>query len=335
MFSEFDECENIFGSTPDTLPRREFLVRLGLLPVVLFSACGDTARTHSSAAPDISEEFYIDYPEREIPLNFKREQYNSKRDNSELDPNYLEQLVQILQRTNASREGRARNIISNLAWIIQDGAGTAFKIDASGYFITAAHLLRDKNDKPLNKYSLIYDPNTGVSTPIRNIIVPENPVDDLGVFYAPLGEPRRPLPGISFDFTQPLNGESLWMHSLGIQPPYASRFILHGEVDHSLPNQIAKIDGREIEITTMTKIRGMIPFGGSSGSPVIDTNGSIRGVESGVLLDGLENRRENYLGSTITLISGLNTVIADAKQGKILTLPTVCEGSNVSALIKC
>lgn len=214
---------------PITLKRRSFLFSSALLVGMSLLDCSsrNESPVNQIPSPKPQENFYPTVPLTEFNLDFRNPNTTERVNSSELDPNYLGQLIEILQRNQSTKEERARYVSSNLSWFItNNGVGTALKIDASGYFVTAAHLFYDMRGKLLNEYSLVYDTSSKNITPVKNFIALEDPFKDVAVFYSPSGQPRRPLGGLALDFTEPENNEQLWMHALLLKPPtFGRRYI--------------------------------------------------------------------------------------------------------------
>jgi hypothetical protein len=320
----------------DRLTRRHFIEASGGALLGLALGCNKPANKSLSTVetstpvptptlPQPNEDYYIQEAEKVTPIEFGP-QVITQRTNSRLDPNYLEGLIAEFQKDTSTREARAHQVVTNLSIIrTNDGAGTALKIDESGYYLTAAHLLHDNSRKPISKYSIAYDLPSGLTTPIQEFVVTDNYIyDDIALFYAPRALPRKPTRGISLNFSSPEENEDLWMHALTfLSETKGFRLILHGKVDSSLPGPTARINEELIEREGFVGIRGMIPLGGTSGSPIIDAQGKLRGVEAAFSrVTGAENKLENYLGASMTPLDTIHKLIDKAKKHEVFTLPT-------------
>ena len=265
-------------------------------------------------------------PEQWSKSDFKTAQ-NANIIGEILDPKYVGQLFGNLERPlPLSGEQKAGIINRNLRWLITFGGMSALKIDESGYYLTAAHGFFSISDNSLRtEPGLVYDPNTGLLNVITSFIIPQKYVEkdltdmdkDIAVFFAPSGKSRQPVFGVSVDLQMPKDDEDLWMHSLSVEPgKEIIRGILHGNVDQNLRS----FNG--IDYPGMIKVRGMIPYGGSSGAPVIDSNGNVRGIESGLTTRSFEvNVRGNYTGATLVPINAVEELLNQSSVGNIQKLP--------------
>lgn len=206
------------------------------------------------------------------------------------------------------KEIQLDNIIKNVAIIKTDGIATAIRICESGYYLTAAHILSDRNGRPMpaDTEAIIFDisdpTEDGNLHEIKNYIIDVD--TDLALFYAPSGKTRNAVP-ISISLSPLAAGKKLWLLgttiSETIEALYLNIYALYGRVDKHQPYETDE---------NLVAVKGMIPFGGSSGGPVIDSEGSLVGIESGVLVKpGKQNERENYTHATISPLSNLDRLL--------------------------
>jgi hypothetical protein len=149
------------------------------------------------------------------------------------------------------------------------GKGTAFQIDESGIYVTARHVLTahgvDKASGYFNRtFITINNPYNGKTQYARGFVVHKDA--DMGIVYAPTGEPSRATPNMQFDVMGVKDSEPLWM--VGLEPRTDG------------VNEVQKFGTVIEQSDNLVAVKGMRPFGGTSGSPIIDMNGTIVGVES-------------------------------------------------------
>lgn len=242
-------------------------------------------------------------PEAEVPLP--------------LDKKYLEKLFLDLNQPSGDYYRRIRSLRNNIALVQRSedrGAGTAIKICESGYYLTAAHVLSDKNKEGpretlINGPAVVYNPSDGLVLSISEILADHD--YDLALFYAPSGKQRQRIEGIQINQSPLQHEQKLWQLGLMVwetQGIFSARIhYLFGSVDLAPPATTSKAKN-------LIKVKGMIPFGGSSGGPIVDSNGVIVAIESSYYVDFgdkeyVENKRENYVGSEVAPITILNSLL--------------------------
>lgn len=204
-----------------------------------------------------------------------------------------------LQYTEGSNQERRRAVETSLRMIAISGrlAATAMQIDTSGLYLTARHTVAEIEGMATSYNPDIYivDPHTGIANPARAVYLSHTA--DIGVIYAPTGREQNSVPNLALSYESLKNNERLELN--GTRPSQFAHFVDTGRVDttlYSAPN---------------VGVRDMIPYGGTSGSPIIDQDNRVRGILSGPYVKGV-NAIENYLGARIVPVSeveGLSTVI--------------------------
>lgn len=229
----------------------------------------------------------------------------------QFDIEHVKKLLTDLQSPSGSVASRYDSLINNLVAIQRSDRrlGTAVRICASGYYLTAAHLLfnRERDDiRPLTTYTKVYHPLDGSLITARNFII--DPETDLAILYAPSGKRRKRIDGIQIARKNLEIGEKLWQLGmmLGTRPEAieARAGILFGRV--AIPEKPNE---------NYSYVKGMIPFGSSSGGPIVDVRGVIVAIESDFYIDfaGRESvlhKRENYTGSSISPLTNLDRLLA-------------------------
>lgn len=198
------------------------------------------------------------------------------------------------------------------------GEGSAIKICESGYYLSAAHIFVDKDFTPIKWKSQVYLPTSGAVNPIKSVVF--DPGSDLAIFYAPSGKNRRKVEGLQINDSQLSKDEKLWLLGLAVgthnNMVTASLGIPFGQVDERGLKNIYDEDAYVL-------VKGMIPYGGSSGGAVINTRGDIVAIESGSWIDPTSgkppvNSRDNYTHAIISPISNLERLY----NNKVNLLPT-------------
>jgi len=227
-------------------------------------------------------------------------------ENSEslIDRDFVGEIVTQLhqnQRGNFSPEERAQAVVGSLRYLeFGDGRiATATQIEQSGHFLTAAHTISKYPPDEYTATGTVYGDNFYITNPWNGTKVTVRsaffiPNVDIAVLYAPTGLEPNIDPRLAFELNPPGYSFPAWMYALRRD----SRLVfLHGNTSPEAARNSSPIIGPNRDLA----IEGMIPFGGSSGAPVVNESGIIVGVEGGVLVDkGVENDRSYYLGSAVT-----------------------------------
>lgn len=266
------------------LSRRSFLIGMGALSVSGLSA---SKGGNTEILPE--QEVHTSLPE------IGRRTFTSSA-SERIDTAYLPELLTLLQTEIFDTETKVKAVQSSLRRIrnTADGAeGTAFQIDNSGYYITAEHAV----PKVLTgKLLTIIDPYSGEKSLVTEYKA--NRTADIAVIYAPNGRSRGAARGMQFDFQSLEDQQKLWMiGSYTNKRGDLFRCIKYGRVDNEV-----ELTYSNYEEGTRVAVRGMIPFGGTSGSPIVNSCGTIVGVESGAFPDKARTLKE-YRGSVITPLS--------------------------------
>lgn len=219
----------------------------------------------------------------------------------------------------------AKAVSSNLAFCASEftrpnGKGatavTCLRINEIGFYLTAAHAFSTSRGERLEE-ARVFNADTGSILPVRLIAVDE--CHDLSVFYAPTGQGYRLPQNLRLSEMDFRPGQRLWQYAIARQRgfPFLDQYnnvqawlwqtILAGHVDNPiydmesvLPRPLGPI-GLLKPFCEQIRVKGMIPFGGSSGAPIIDRTGTVVAVESKFYIQPQDpNKRELYLGSTIS-----------------------------------
>lgn len=224
----------------------------------------------------------------------------------QINDTYLHTLLQELQQEAGDRQTRVNATIGSLRLIqnLSTGAfeATAFQIDNSGYFVAAKHSVPAD---PRKDSVIIINPYDGSSVLVVEFRV--NPEADVAIMFAPTAKPPQKTPNMQLDFTGLVQHEQLWM--IGLVPHQTVyRRIITGQVDTSVPlrplqsNDVLAKQARD----TRVAVRGMIPYGGMSGSPLVNNQGVIVGVEAGAYPDDARTV-DTYKGAVVTPLAYLQT----------------------------
>lgn len=251
----------------------------------------------------LSSEFTTE-KQKEIERGIKTFKPYINPESKPIDTTYLRKIFDVLQREKGTPEARSKAVLDNTDIIALDpnGKGTAIMIDEAGYWLTVAHLvaslesgLQDPNPLPPSIYHL----STGVINRVTSILF--DPLHDIAVVFAPTGKPNKPVANMQLRNSILTSDTKLWQIGANMRQIADSRhfetrkIILHGQVDYPSTNRTDWFTGQ-------IRVKDMIPFGGSSGGPIIDAKGSLVALESGSYSPTNSEDRATYTGSTIVPI---------------------------------
>lgn len=213
-----------------------------------------------------------------------------------IDTKYISGLFETLRSEKRDKETKVEAVQRSLRRIknmIDRTEATVFQIDESGYYLTAKHTLPDDL---AGKFVTIVNPYDGEESLVTECRVHDTA--DIAVVYAPNGRLPKAIEGLQVDFPYLENEQELWMIGLYTNKQQdLFRCIKYGQVDEGVePKSISYGEG------TRVAVRGMIPVGGISGSPIVDSEGTIVGVESGAYPNNAKTIEE-YDGAVITPLS--------------------------------
>lgn len=279
------EEQDTYRTEVPSLSRRSFLIGAGAVLALGLSGC-------ESGKSDAL------LPEHEVRTGLPEIQGDVYNSNplEYMDTAYLSELFTALQTEIRDKETKVNAVQSSLRRIrnIFDGTeATVFQIDDSGYYLTAKHTLPDDL---AGKYVTIINPYDGEESVITECRVHDTA--DIAVVYAPNGKQPRATEGMQLGLQDVENKQKLWMIGL-----YTSiedklfRCLKFGRVDESV-----RLPYDTYGEGTRVAVRGMIPFGGTSGSPIVNSDGTIVGIESGVFPRDAKSI-DYYEGAVITPLS--------------------------------
>ena len=279
------ELQHTNSNEVPQLTRRSFLIGLGAVLALELTGCGNgkndellTEQEVRTSLPEVDGDVF-----NSNPLEY-------------IDTAYLSELLAALQTENSDKETKVEAVQGSLRLIkdMTDGTeATVFQIDDSGYYLTAKHTLPDDLAGRLVTIVNPYDGEESLVTECR-----VHDTADIAVVYAPNGRPARATEGLQLDFPNLADEQKLWMIGLYSNRELDSfRFIKYGQVDEGV-----ELSHATYSEGTRIAVRGIIPFGGTSGSPIVDSDGTIVGVESGAYPDNAKTIEE-YDGVVITPLS--------------------------------
>lgn len=213
-----------------------------------------------------------------------------------MDIAYIRSLLQGLTSEGHDIATKVKAVKSSLRLIrnySDNTPATAFQIDEGGYYITAAHALPRSFS---NQAIVITNPYNGELSKVNGLVVGHKA--DVAIVYAPNSNPLRPVEGLQLDFTGLEDGQELSMLALCRGDGNTFRRASSGMVDRgvSLPEK------PDINPETRVAVRGMIPYGGTSGGPIVNNQGNIVAVVSG-FYPPQQSSPNTYTGAVITPIN--------------------------------
>ena len=299
------------------LSRRNFLIRLGLggvgfgvagisLPTLL--KMYDTLNYQSTPLPPVDPSKYevnpiqltASLPPRpgirsypSISNSDIEEMWNEAKSSTPFDP--LRKIASMPQHVSA--------IFTELT-SKKTSRGTGLMIDQSGLFLTARHVITEDLKTPAMG-GIVYHPGFNQSFRVTQMIY--SPDGDLGLIYAPTGLARGRVNGVQIA-TEEI-GQDMQLRQYGT-------LVNQGSV------WLAQMDGTALSpdfkpyprysFKGLRSVYGMIPFGGSSGGPIVSLDsGSVMAVESGLIATKgtLNIDRNNYIGSTVAPVTDMDHII--------------------------
>lgn len=299
------------------------LLGSGLKAPLILQACGGSKNQETT---QVDKSILPEQP-LELSLIALRPKLAEVRSDPGFDFDYVNKLLAELKKSDKKDLDKTLQALKENVGYLQlldendqeRGAGTAIRLCESGYYLTAAHLLLDQQSKkvaPTRTKSQVYLPTSGILSPVKSMIF--DPTSDLAIFWAPSGNSRAKIPGLQTVDSPLVPGQKLWQLGIIIyifeHSVYARLNIPYGQVDQNPKFKNYLSEERFI------LVRGMIPYGGSSGAPIIDSKGNIAGVESGSFIEGdqpVANVRGNYTHSVISPIANF----ARFQKARVHTFP--------------
>lgn len=289
--------------------RRLFIVgstALGLITLAGIKSCLDRDPPLNLPKPDPSKyETKAEFISSGLPSPIRESEYPRPILNRDSLRYLLDTLITPPKDGGERMTGIKDNVVELYFQLSKggNGRGTGLLIDESGIVLTAAHILTEKPGE-MTKRGLVYSPYKKTQFLVSSAMIDEKL--DLAIVYAPTGKPAQRATGIQFNTNEIPSGALL--RQLGITRDNANAFLVPLDGQALEPN--FKIPGTR-DFKNLRAVLGMIPFGGSSGGPIIDLNTeTIVAVESGFFTDKTPPfRRSDYFGSTIAPLTTLSELI--------------------------
>lgn len=282
------------------ISRRRLIESGAVLPAILLAAC-----RHDDFADD-KEHYY--------PLKAKGPIPNYFQFSEQLDLKYLDTILTELQKERGTKEQRIQAVKDDLSRVEVRGGASALMLCDSGYFLSAGHsfgALGDGELKPHTELSVVYHPRTGVLTPVKQFIIDAN--FDLAISFAPTGQPKHIIDHLQFRLTDLEDKERVSVLGLykGKKDLELNMSLLKGNVDKQASMAMKHYQN-------LVVIQGLIPYGGLSGAPGLDSQGRVVTVESGSFPQDAPSR-DKYLGATMSRVVDLRQIL---QEPKVFSLPT-------------
>lgn len=237
-----------------------------------------------------------------------------------LTSDYLNNVIAYLKAPKGDAESRVKAIMDNVC--MTGNGSNCTMLDEAGIFLAAGHSygsLPGGELKPMERFFItwVLDPRIQRAYVVRQTII--YPEIDTAIVYAPTGKSFRALP-IQIDFNDLKGGEELWTYAIYKTESQGRRIYafesLHGRASASItPHDAAAY-------ANMFGVEGVVPFGGSSGSPIVDRQGVLRGTVSG----GLESPedRQRFTGTRGAYVKGL-AILLEGFPKSLHTIPMKVE----------
>lgn len=241
-----------------------------------------------------------------------------------LNPDYIKELVLALEEEKGTTKERVEAVIDNLYHVGgPTGGGTGVMIDESGIFLTAAHTMGalPQHFEPLNRFfiSLATNPRTEKAFLIGQFMV--MPGSDIGLVYAPTGKPRKVVQNLQIDRSIPQDGTKLWSYGIFTRQHNGVSAYTLGLVS----GQVGEVQkGGEMAYDDLLQVRGMIPYGGLSGAPVVNREGKVVGTISGGLPYG-QDQNVPFTGAAVARAEDIKKLV-DKGNETIYTIPLTSRG---------
>jgi hypothetical protein len=286
--------------------------RLALGCVDVSSVLGYVGRLETPEAPQPPSPYFISYDvqprEGIFPLE-SRPGIVTPHSNNPLDQRSLQNLFTRPAEPLSPNENVNR-VVDNLCRVHtfhlgspRVECGSAVRV-GEGVYLSAGHVFNTAifpNFRIDRSASYIYDPRAGLITPVRSILVDRT--RDFALVYSPTRQTTGQ--GVSLDSSPLIQDQQLW--SLGFDgqiPVHTAPFMtVHtGKVD--LTKDYLRADGYEDRV----KAGEMLACLGTSGGPVVNSEGKVVGMNSGFYFDRFapEVSREGNTGSLISPLSLLD-----------------------------
>jgi hypothetical protein len=283
-------------------------------------------------APDLVPGISLQKSPMDIHSNLRSGSLSLETPTGEFDRGYL---TDILESAIKNHTSDPKSVINNLSLVrIREPKGVAttnaLLIDESGYYITCGHTFtaltdieKSSEDTPQvdfinkNTAAMVINPSVMKRYPIQKYVV--DPAHDLAIFYAPTGYRRSMVSGISLETRDLPIGTGLWQPALQVSDRLNLN-IMYGLVDQN--DSVDEFNQKSV-YKERIGVKGMLPYGGSSGSPIITAAGRVYAIESGYFVKPTTDRSkpfsfEDYDGS---LVAPIKRLLALAQTGAVFTLP--------------
>jgi S1-C subfamily serine protease len=261
---------------------------IGLLTAGALATGGAILRpweNNESSDSDESASVFPEQPFTEIPLPPTTIPHRSElKVGSEFDTRHVQELLVDLKVPLSLERSEALEALKENVVYIQfankagniEGFGTGLRICESGYYLTAAHILLGEQFSPTKLKAQVYHPSSGRLSFGNNMVVDHS--SDLATLHAPTGIDRKKAKNLQLSDAKLTEGQKLWL--LGIQVGSDGSSLKLGVPFGTVDTSIERGGWNYLGEDVFTLVKDMIPFGGSSGGPIVDTDGRVVAVES-------------------------------------------------------
>jgi hypothetical protein len=267
----------------------------------------------------------IQHPAKQFEDKLAKDKIIEQFHNLQIDLEPSSNKLARLNHARAIKDNVVQLVIGNIQGKQAEiGSASGLKINRAGYFLTVAHAIREGKNQ-----GWVLDEQNAIAYRINDVLLQRE--SDFAIVFAPTASLQNKINGLIVSDKPLQTGQRLWQYSylpylqLALKSGINLSNILTGQVDLSFRKIILSgfVENPPEQFKNPNtpwqriRVRDMKSFGGASGAPIIDDQGRLVGIESGVYLPpNAENLRSNYTGSTISSLTNFEQAIGRAEHLK-------------------